>query len=87
MNDLISRQAAIALIEGEPYDYVTVSKMKRLIEGLPAADPVKHGQWNFVGNNKYRCTNCGELYIAPQLDKTPRYCPNCGARMDGEEDV
>lgn len=57
--------------------------------GHKAADvaPVVHGRW-IDG----KCTNCGDeapdfiAYIGCELDDwepTP-YCPNCGARMDGD---
>ena len=39
MSDLIDRQAAIDAIECEYYDYVTVSRMKRVIAELPSAQP------------------------------------------------
>lgn len=47
--------------------------------------PVKHGLWVF---NKppddwvmslYTCDQCGHLE-----EGKPNYCPNCGAKMDGE---
>ena len=46
---------------------------------VPAADlqEVKHGQW--AGTV---CTNCGE---STSFYYDCDYCPNCGARMDGEE--
>ena len=47
--------------------------------------PVKHGRWVF---NKppddwimslYTCDQCGHVE-----EGKPNYCPNCGAKMDGE---
>ena len=66
---------------------------------FPAADvaPVRHGEWlNFYGDfSTAECELCAELYeVSP--DESPqkeyfdafkefyRYCPNCGAKMDGE---
>ena len=66
---------------------------------IPAADvaPVRHGEWlNFYGDfSTAECELCAELYeVSP--DESPqkeyfdafkefyRYCPNCGAKMDGE---
>lgn len=49
------------------------------------AEPVKHGKWGETyyhygeGDFVRDCSECGEPY-SPQT----RYCPNCGARMDGE---
>ena len=56
---------------------------------LPAADvsPVRHGQWELTGADKYgrggiwKCTGrdgCGKFYPY-KCD----FCPNCGAKMDG----
>lgn len=54
------------------------------INSIPAADvaPVKHGHWN-VYSAKDCLYTCSECHCMPK-DKTP-YCPNCGAKMDGEE--
>ena len=61
---------------------------------LPSAQ--KKGHWNFVGDNLFKCTCCGEMYTTQQLnglrvyDKDPYcpfFCPNCGADMRGENDV
>lgn len=53
-------------------------RIKRMVSGFPAADvaPVAHGQWVGVGYDK--CSVCGGF----ELGRT-KYCPNCGARMDG----
>lgn len=54
----------------------------------PAADvaPVVHGRWNdsYDGITPY-CTVCGCSHRL--MIRTPRYCPNCGARMDGDDDA
>lgn len=50
---------------------------------LPAADvaPVKHGHWrarmSTTTSVKCTCCNCYHEYETP-------YCPNCGAKMDGD---
>ena len=57
-----------------------------LIEEAPTADvaEVKHGEWRQVrcGDTPlYACSECGKNEYM-QL----RYCPNCGAKMDGGND-
>lgn len=64
--------------------------LKCFVEGIPAADvaPVRHGRWAL--NKKYgdyECSECGQGDVKA-MDFTNlkmRYCPNCGAKMDGAE--
>ena len=64
------------------------------IKALPTADvaPVVHGRWDEMVESKgdgytgeyyeevyYNCLNCDYA-----TDWNSPYCPNCGARMDGE---
>lgn len=63
-----------------------------VIEAIPAADvqPVKHGKWGH-GWEHGKCTNCeksledlfeGDFYYdCEEL----HFCPNCGARLDGDK--
>lgn len=58
------------------------------IKSLPAADvtPVVHGRWIKDGNF-LACTACeAEMDIKNSLgaENHKNYCPNCGAKMDGE---
>ena len=49
----------------------------------PAVDaaPVVHGKWIYYNNNGWRvCSHCKDRRRTFTLDK---YCPNCGAKMDG----
>lgn len=41
-------------------------------------DPVVHGRWKKRGKNLGECSECGEVVMVRY-----RYCPDCGARMDG----
>ena len=59
---------------------------------IPAADvqPVKHGRWeNGVTFHKV-CSECNCIIVDPAFDEVffgcgrLNYCPNCGAKMDGE---
>ena len=65
----------------------------RQIGAIPAADvqTVVHGRWEIKTDDydcEYaKCSACGEeFYDANEdtIDITFNYCPNCGARMDGE---
>ena len=70
--------------------------VKRAIKEAPTADvvEVRHGEWvederTYCGAGRcnYKCTVCGKLISAVRRDTTEHlypYCPNCGAKMDGE---
>ena len=54
---------------------------------VPAADvaPVRHGHW--INENFYtHCSACGKMAIYDKYGQEVEsdYCPNCGAKMDGE---
>ena len=79
MDDLISRQAAIdAIWDGINMDIYT-REVKEILEELPTAEP-KSGKWVLTADG-YRCTRCNHK---AQTTGLPMYCPNCGAKMEGE---
>lgn len=71
--------------------------VRTIIAVMPSADvaPVVHGRWDDIPNaymsivsktgtyhgNATTCSIC--LEVNPNAFKT-NYCPNCGARMDGD---
>ena len=63
------------------------ARVKSHIADAPTVDAVEvvHGRWNEINQMatglpwKYRCNKCG----CPQ-DYKHNYCPNCGAKMDGD---
>lgn len=58
-----------------------------IIANAPTADveEVRHGEWGFDGIG-WTCSECGEyaLSIKTKLQVCSAFCPNCGAKMDGE---
>ena len=73
-----------------------------IINQFPAGDvaPVVHGEWlNFTGDfSTAECNQCGELYeVSPDekpcedffsaFKKFYKFCPNCGAKMDKEDET
>lgn len=83
MADYILREAAIAAIKK---DIMGGLNYERILNSIPAADvqPVKHGRW---AANIF-CSNCG-WYMEDDVTLSPmmvffNYCPNFGAKMDGE---
>lgn len=84
--------------EYECYSYDSeISRICELINDAPARDvePVRHGQWVEVKSwesekhsvTDMRCNLCGKYasLVLPHKTKcTYKYCPFCGAKMDGE---
>lgn len=57
---------------------------------VPAADvvPVVHSRWVLGGYDDmyYVCEKCGHEQSEYYAKPTANFCPNCGARMDGERE-
>lgn len=53
------------------------------------AEPVRHGVWLPTSDeNKKRCSRCDVIHLIAQYPHgEANYCPNCGAKMDGDADV
>ena len=97
MAEYIEREAALSLVQPDaPEDEkaaVTIATAKKLVRSIvlrtPAADvaPVVHGRWKASGG-LLECQNCGEIYstLGGNEGKAWDYCPDCGARMDGDDD-
>lgn len=81
MDELISRQAAIDAVE-----YRHGIDASEALERLPTidAEPVRHGRW--IGGELGECSVCGHVGCASDIwtGCDDFYCPNCGAKMDGE---
>lgn len=68
-------------------------KVEEVIKSVPTADvaPVVHGEWIKIdkrGKN-VQCSKCGNTLDLRGVNTgrgDANYCPNCGARMDGEEE-
>lgn len=66
------------------------NNIRDVIRGVPAEDvtPVVHGRWRYCGFLQ-ECQACGEIYSVHggNSGKSWNFCPNCGAKMDLEEDT
>ncbi len=84
MPEYIEREAVRnALYEA---DAITM-KGVAILNQFPAADvaPVVHGRWEVYMDGKYlMCSACKASFWDENEDGGTNYCPNCGARMDGE---
>ena len=60
-----------------------------MLHYAPTVDTVgvMHGRWEKAFWHPYRCSCCGETALLETNGEyycTSNYCPNCGAKMDGE---
>ena len=76
--------AAVDVYYNTPDIDLSCEKFEAAILKIPSSDvaPVKHGRWKRYGRNLGECSECGEVVAIRN-----NYCPNCGAKMDGECDA
>ena len=74
--------------------------LKPIIDAQPTVDAVEvvHGRWLYdSGSGRYFCSACDEYALSFKKDTLyggdlyevclTDYCPNCGAKMDGDGNV
>ena len=65
---------------------LSCEKFEAAILEIPSADvaPVRHGRW-CVDGVYVVCSVCNRFTLSPIVKQLPtfKYCPNCGAKMDG----
>ena len=97
--DTISRQSAIDAVVGESREvdsrYLTDERIihecdaVEVLSYLPSAEPERHGRW-IVDDEYIDCSVCRREKWSRNpyepLVRRFRFCPNCGARMDGEQE-
>lgn len=95
MAEYIKREYAVDAVVDVYYNTPDVNlsceKFETAIFKIPAADvaPVRHGCWERVipsksaakWSTRVSCSNCHSAGYAHH-----KYCPNCGAKMDGGAD-
>lgn len=89
--EALDKKLTAAAVNDENKNCNTWSNAIGVLYNLPAADvaPVVHGTWELRHGSWY-CSNCGRGYkikfgVAPACKHN--YCPNCGAKMDGDSDA
>ena len=83
----IDKPRKVALLADYNHFYCAgMRNVIRLVKRLPTQEPVKNGHWIFVEDmvSYIKCSECGDD-ICWVNTKRPKYCPSCGAKMDGDE--
>lgn len=93
MAEYIDRNQLIQRIKQEPTDGMYTEEILTAIDEIETADvaEVRRGEWKVVfdGNaklyeNMFECSVCKTTHVGhPNVG---RYCPNCGAKMDLEDE-
>ena len=70
---------------------ITLGEFEERIKALYDVEPVRHGYWKVVsdgyGDKAYicECSECKDtVWVYKNADRKWNYCPNCGAKMDGQ---
>lgn len=100
MRDLVSRSALLEKFEtlknnpnNRLYEVTFLDGAMSVIDAAPAVDaePVRHGEWRY--KKQYVAGGKGQTFSVWQCSccrkkerRRTDYCPNCGARMDEEDD-
>ena len=96
MSDYISRESAIAVLHYNSDE--SCASVVSDFEAIPAADvePVRHGRWiswedadNCIPSpNRHECSVCHDAaqVLANNIALLSNFCPNCGAKMDLEDE-
>lgn len=83
----MTRKEAIEILESvsffAPSDIDVDTAIDMAIEALERP----HGEWMYLYEDNYKCSICGSWWCCTdsQIDEM-NYCPNCGARMDEDDD-
>lgn len=64
---------------------------KEVVDEMPTIDPESlrpHGRWEEGESGFLVCSECADVFILEEwlADGKWKYCPNCGAKMDEEEE-
>lgn len=90
MSDYIKREDALKAVDA----FIGTDPIADRIKLIPSADvvPVRHGRW-IESTMDLICSSCETMFndelaymCRDYTYGNPRYCPYCGAKMDGEDE-
>lgn len=100
MGECIEREAVLRAVQGQrspcrsPAQNRMLDCLKAAVIRISAADvaPVVHARWIYVEetlatSSGWCCSACRRpRWLSPDVPEVFKYCPNCGAKMDGGAD-
>ena len=96
MREYIDRESLISDLKEFANEQLT-PLIENLIQKQPTADvaEVRHGKWvdlneiDMLFENTYECDYCNQTFVFEISPKecNCNYCPNCGAKMDGDDNA
>ena len=89
MSDYIKRESRTFIEIADDLNDLVTELNDKIVESIREKNAdvalVKHGRWEAVNTDKQAWTiQCSTCKMIGFTGKSP-YCPNCGARMDGDE--
>lgn len=92
-NEYLSNADGILTIAGMSIFNAAIDRARCVVMRSKTIDavPVVHGRWDEVGkvfvHSMYdlftKCSQCSFGHVRNEYQEPFRYCPNCGAKMDG----
>jgi len=90
--DCISRKSMWRVVNKCEVNNSPTWVWREMLSQLPSVQP-KIGHWNIVsdgyGENAYicECSECKDtVWVYKNVERKWNYCPNCGAKMESEEE-
>ena len=82
--ELISREEAIKMVN-KWFNLIELNSdiLVDSINSIPTVEERKEGEWLDAGWDGEKCSLCGWNIDDTYYSKQFKYCPNCGAKMEG----
>ncbi len=77
-----AREAVMEILAGRVSTVVSIKVSAAMQKAAVDAVEVVHGRWVHKGAWHIECSEC--KHVLAHIDEAKNYCPNCGAKMDGD---
>ena len=88
--DALGDELYAMYVHASPMHKAWITEIKKMVDKAPTAkfklNTVVHARWEYLYCDSV-CSACGHINRADRLTRLrddTKYCPNCGARMDGD---